>query len=274
MDFFEVKNNYTLADVPLLVRRLRDPEEGCAWDKLQTHDSIRQNFLEEACEAMDAIDRKDTYALCEELGDVLLQISLHSEMEREQGTFDIDAVADMLCKKLVLRHPHIFGDVQTDDPEQVLKNWEDIKRVEKSQKTGSDAIEAVPKALPALMRSQKVQKRAAYVGFDYENVQQAMGDLRSEVEELSSAVAGEGDVFEELGDVLFSAVNVARFTHVDSELALTRACDKFAARFKETERLAAERGIDMPSASLDSLNGLWAQAKLNLSNIKETTEND
>lgn len=274
MGFFEVKNKYTLADIPLLVRRLRDPQDGCAWDKQQTHDSIRQDFLEEACEAIDAIDRKDTYALCEELGDVLLQVSLHSEMEREQGTFDIDGVADMLCKKLVLRHPHIFGDVQADDPAQVLKNWEDIKRVEKSQKTGSDAIEAVPKALPALMRSQKVQKRAAYVGFDYENTNQAMGDLRSEVEELSAAIAGEGDVFEELGDVLFSAVNVARFAHVDSELALTRACDKFAARFKETERLAAERGIDMKGADLDTLNALWAQSKLNLSNNKETTEND
>ena len=167
---FTVKNKYTLDDVPLIVKSLRDPETGCPWDKEQTHESIRKDLIEETYEVADAIDRADMDNLEEELGDLLMQIALHSEIEKEKGSFDIDDVADRLCKKLVLRHPHVFGEVIADDTETVLRNWEDIKRAEKSQKTGSDAINDVPKAYPALIRSQKVQKRAAYTGFDYKDV--------------------------------------------------------------------------------------------------------
>lgn len=258
---FSIKPRYTLDDVPLIVRCLRDPETGCPWDKVQTHESIRQDFIEETYEAVDAIDRGDTDNLKEELGDILMQVALHSEIESEKGSFDLDDVADALCKKLVLRHPHVFGDVIADDPETVLKNWEQIKREEKSQKTGSEAIDDVPKAYPALIRSQKVQKRAAYTGFDYRDAAGAMEDLRSEVEELARAISGDGDPAEELGDLLFSAVNVARFISADAELALTRACEKFIARFRITEDLAAERGIDMKKSDLDQLNMLWAESK-------------
>ena len=258
---FTIKTKYTIEDVPLIVKCLRDPETGCPWDKVQTHDSIRQDFIEETYEAVDAIDRNDMDNLEEELGDLLMQIALHSEIESEKGSFDLDDVADRLCKKLVLRHPHVFGEVIADDTETVLKNWEDIKRTEKSQKTGSDAIKDVPKAYPALIRSQKVQKRAAYTGFDYRDVSGAMSDLRSEIEELDRALSGDGDPSEELGDVLFSAVNVARFISADAELALTRAYEKFISRFKVTEDLAAERGIDMKKTDLDQLNKLWEESK-------------
>ncbi len=258
---FELKDSYTLEDVPRIIRCLRDPEDGCPWDKVQTHDSIRQDFIEETYEAVDAIDHGDLENLKEELGDVLMQVALHSEMEREKGNFDMDAVADGMCKKLVLRHPHVFGDVIAEDPETVLKNWDEIKSVEKDQKTGSDAIDAVPTAYPALIRSQKVQKRAARTGFDYRDVQGALSDLRSEVEELQRAVEGEGDAFEELGDVLFSAVNVARFISADAELALTRSCEKFIERFRRTEQLAIENEIDMKKADLDLLNDLWSRSK-------------
>jgi tetrapyrrole methylase family protein/MazG family protein len=258
---FSIKPNYTLADVPLIVKRLRDPETGCPWDKEQTHESIRQDLLEETYEAAEAIDKCDMENLKEELGDVLMQVALHSEIESEKGSFDIDEVADRLCKKLVLRHPHVFGDVIAEDSETVLRNWDAIKSVEKDQKTGSDAIADVPSAYPALMRSQKVQKRAARTGFDYRDTEGAMSDLKSEVEELEQAIAGNGDPFEELGDLLFSAVNVARFISADAELALTRSCEKFIKRFRRTEELAAERGIDMKNADMNLLNELWAESK-------------
>ena len=258
---FTIKTKYTLEDVPLIVKCLRDPETGCPWDKVQTHKSVRQDLIEETYEAVDAIDREDAGNLQEELGDLLMQIALHSEMESEKGVFDLDDVADRLCKKLVLRHPHVFGDVVAEDPDTVLRNWEEIKREEKSQKTGSDAIDDVPKAYPALIRSQKVQKRAAYTGFDYSDVSGAMSDLRSEIDELERALSGDGDPAEELGDVLFSAVNVARFISADAELALTRACEKFISRFRITEDLAAKRGIDMKKTDLDQLNRLWEESK-------------
>ena len=261
MSKFIVKDRYDINDLAALVELLRDPETGCPWDKVQTHESIRQNFIEETYEAADAIDKGDKALLQEELGDVLLQVMLHAEIERQSGGFDLDDVATGICKKLVLRHPHIFGDVVADDSDTVLSNWEDIKRAEKGQTKGADSVRDVARALPALTRSQKVQKRAGYVGFDYPETSGAMDDLKSELVELERALAGDGDVAEELGDLLFSAVNVARFAHVDSELALTRACDKFAERFELTERLAAERGVDMKTADIDTLNALWKIAK-------------
>ncbi|MDO4565997.1 MAG: nucleoside triphosphate pyrophosphohydrolase [Oscillospiraceae bacterium] len=261
MDEFEIKASYTVNDLAALVRLLRDPERGCPWDKIQTHESIRQNFIEETYEAADAIDKGDKALLCEELGDVMLQVMLHAEIERQSGGFDLDDVATGICRKLVLRHPHIFGEVKAEDSESVLRNWEDLKREEKGQTSGADSVRDVARALPALTRSQKVQKRARYVGFDYEDAEGAMRDLQSEADELRAALAGEGDCEEELGDLLFAAVNVARFAKLDAELALTRACDKFARRFIRVEQLAAERGIDMRKADMETLNRLWDTAK-------------
>ena len=264
MEKFEIKDSYTVNDLIALVHVLRDPEHGCPWDKVQTHESIRQNLIEETYEAADAIDKNDKPLLCEELGDVLLQVALHAEIERQDGGFGIDEIADGICKKLVLRHPHVFGGVVAKTSDAVLTNWEAIKRVEKSQKTGADSVHDVPLALPALMRSQKVQKRAGYVGFDYPDVQTALCDLRSELDELAEAITENTNVEEELGDLLFAAVNVARFQKLDAERSLERACDKFVRRFEIVEQLASSRGLDMKHADIDTLNGLWNEAKQKL----------
>lgn len=168
MNFTE-KENYNFNDLVEIVKILRAPD-GCPWDREQTHKSIRSNFIEETYEAVEAIDTDDLDLLKEELGDVLLQVALHAEIESEQGTFDINDVCDGICKKLIIRHPHVFGDVNADTTEQVLKNWDAIKMKTKSQKTQTQAILSVSKALPSLMRSTKIQQKAAKVGFDWENV--------------------------------------------------------------------------------------------------------
>ena len=263
MERFRVKKQYDLLDLVSIVRLLRDPDEGCPWDKVQTHKSIRQNFIEETYEAVEAIDNDDKELLKEELGDVLLQVALHAEIERQEGSFDIDNVADSICKKLVLRHPHIFGDAYADSEDKVLANWEDIKREEKNQKSGADSVKDVPKALPSLMRSQKVQKRAGYVGFDYPDIDSAVLDLESEVEELKTAIGTGVNVKEEVGDVIFSAVNVARLSGLDAELSATESCEKFIRRFIIVEELAKSQGIDMKTCGIDVLNELWEKSKKN-----------
>lgn len=259
---FEFKEKYTISDLLEIMRLLCTPE-GCPWDREQTHESIRSNLLEETHEALEAIDRGDMPLLQEELGDVLLQVVFHAQMEQEKGSFTFDDVADGICKKLVVRHPHVFGDVTADDAGQVLKNWDAIKRETKGGKTQADMLRAVPRALPALMRAGKVQNRARRVGFDWPDVSGAMQALDSETMELKQAVAS-GDTAameEELGDLLFSAVNVSRFIDIDAEQALTGATDKFIRRFTVVEQLAAERGVDLASASLEELDRLWDEAK-------------
>ena len=242
MEQFELKSRYTLEDVPRLVRLLRDPEDGCPWDSVQTHESIRQNFLEEVCEALDAIDRSDTGDLEEELGDVLLQVCLHAEMESEKGAFDMDGVADTLIKKLIFRHPHVFGDVNAKDADTVLVNWEQLKRKEKSQKTGADAVEAVPKALPALMRAQKIRKRAAYAGFGLADAEESCAERERLSAVLKERAAEGADLGEALGDLLFEAARTAHLAGTDAELALVRACERFTAGFRETEERARTEG--------------------------------
>lgn len=259
---FEFKEKYTIDDLLQIMTILRSPG-GCPWDREQTHQSIRQCLLEETYEVAEAIDNSDTDLLCEELGDLLLQITLHSEMEREAGRFDFSDVADGVCKKMILRHPHVFGDVQADTSEQVLKNWDEIKKVTKGQKSQSDAMKSISPALPALMRSQKIQQKAAKTGFDWPDVNGAIEKLHEEVGELEDAVK-EGDsahMHEELGDVLFCAVNIARFIDTSAEKALSDANVKFLNRFTDMERIAAERKIDMSSASLQELDALWDEAK-------------
>lgn len=257
------KSEYTVDDLLAIVKLLRAPG-GCPWDREQTHESIRMNFIEETYEVAEAIDKQDTALLNEELGDVLLQVIFHTCIEEEQGRFDFDDVCDRVCKKLILRHPHIFADRKVDGVGEVLRNWDDIKKKEKQHKTFTDSLNDVPKALPALMRSEKVQARAAKSGFDYPDAEWAMKDLHSEVEELSRALeGGEADAIdEELGDLLFSVVNVSRFVSVNAEQCLGKSCDKFISRFAQVEALAAERGVDMKSADMDLLNVLWQEAKI------------
>lgn len=258
----EQKETYGIEDLLSIMELLRS-DEGCPWDREQTHESIRVNLIEETYEVAEAIDNGDMALLEEELGDLLLQIVFHAQMEREAGRFDFGDVCDGICKKLRLRHPHVFSDTRVSSAQEVLKNWEDIKRREKHRDTVSDSLRSVPKPLPALMRSAKVQQRAAKAGFDYPDTAMAMDDLQSEVDELREALeqGNREAIIEELGDLLFSAVNVSRFVKADAEQALGESCDKFIRRFSRVEELAKAEGIVFEEASIQSLDRLWNQAK-------------
>ena len=257
---FQYKDSYGVKDLEEIVRILRAPG-GCPWDAEQTHQSIRRNFLEEAYEAVEAIDEDSPEHLEEELGDVLLQVVMHARMEEEAGRFNLDGVADGICKKLIYRHPHVFGDVSVSGTGEVLSNWEALKRKEKGQATNTDALEAVARSLPALWRAEKVQKKARKAGFDWPDVSGALDKLTEELSELKEAVATGGNVAEELGDLLFSAVNAARFLKVDPEDALNGATDKFIGRFRRVEAGAAGQGKAMEDMSLAELDQLWDRAK-------------
>ena len=257
---FQYKDSYGVKDLEEIVRLLRAPG-GCPWDAEQTHQSIRRNFLEEAYEAVEAIDEGSPQHLEEELGDVLLQVVMHARMEQEAGRFDLDGVADGICKKLIYRHPHVFGDVAVSGTGEVLSNWEALKRKEKGQATNTDALEAVARALPALWRAEKVQKKARKAGFDWPDVSGALDKLSEELEELKTAAAEGTNVAEELGDLLFSAVNAARFLKVDPEDALNGATDKFIGRFRKVEAQAAAQGKAMEDMGLEELDALWERAK-------------
>lgn len=257
---FECKEHYGVYDLKKLIEVLRG-EGGCAWDREQTHESIRRNFLEEAYEAVEAIDEKNPEHLCEELGDVLMQVIFHSRMEEEIGSFDLDDVADMTCKKLIVRHPHVFGDVSVSGSAEILQNWDEIKKAERHQSTVASTMDTVARALPALWRAEKVQKKAAKVGFDWPDVSGAMDKLTEETEELREAMANGGNVTEELGDLLFSVVNAARFLKIDPEEALTAATDKFISRFTFVENKAKEAGRSLEDMSLEEMDALWEQAK-------------
>lgn len=261
MDFKE-KDRYNVYDLVDVIKKLRAPD-GCPWDKEQTHQSIRQDLIEETYELIEAIDNNDKELLREELGDVLLQVVFHSVIEEEQKSFNLDDVANDVCQKMIIRHPHVFADVTADTTEQVLKNWDAIKMKTKSQKKQSEVLNGISRSLPSLMRSQKIQQKAAKVGFDWDSVDGAIDKLTEEVDELKEAIAN-GDskhIEEELGDVLFSAVNVSRFVKTDSEKALYNACEKFISRFSKMEELANEQNIKIEETSLEALDELWEKAK-------------
>lgn len=253
---------YGIDDLLAIMERLRQPD-GCPWDREQDHHSIRNDFIEETYEAAEAIDRENREELCEELGDVLLQIVFHCQIEREQQGFDFTDVCDGICKKLIERHPHVFGNVSVENSDEVLENWDKIKQKSKHQDTFTDTLKSVPAAYPALMRAQKIQKRAKKAGFDWDDVDGAFKKLDEEINELKAAVAEKNDshIFEEYGDMLFSAVNVSRFLKIDSEQALNGATNKFVSRFEKVENLANQKGIDMKSSTLETLDKLWNEAK-------------
>ena len=249
--------NYRIEDLLDIMARLRAPG-GCPWDQAQTHQSIRQNMLEEAYEAADAIDRMDMDNLKEELGDVLLQVVFHASMAREAGAFGFDDVVDGICKKLVYRHPHVFGTVEARDPDGALSAWDAQKRKEKGQSTAGDAMDSVARALPALTRAAKLQSKAAKAGFDWREVSPALDKLSEELEEFRTAVREDSNVEEELGDLLFAAVKAGRFAGVDGEAALQGACEKFVRRFRAVEALA-EGPLD--ALDVPELETLWRRAK-------------
>ena len=257
---FSLKDKYNVQDLVDIVKVLRAPG-GCQWDAQQTHESIRRNFLEEAYEVAEAIDQQSTEHLQEELGDVLLKVVFHTSIEEEEGRFNLDDVANGVCQKLIFRHPHVFGDVTVSSTGEILANWEELKKKEKGQATQADAVDAVARSLPALWRAEKVQKKAAKVGFDWDSVDGAVDKLSEELGEVKEAIAGHGDPAEELGDLLFAAVNVARFLKVDPEDALQAACDKFAARFRRVEEAVTAQGRQMEDMSLTELDDIWNAIK-------------
>ena len=259
---FEIKNRYDIGDLLEIIKVLRAPG-GCPWDAEQTHTSIKKNFIEETYEVVEAINKNNSDMLREELGDVLLQIVMHTEMEREQGDFCFEDVVDEVVKKLVARHPHVFGDVVAENSSQALESWNEAKSRLKGEKNKTQSMQSVPRELPALMRAQKVQHKASKAGFDWQSADGAFDKLYEEINELKIAM-NQGDsslIADEFGDVLFSCVNIARFINVDSEEALTKSTDKFISRFSSVERMAKEKGIDMKSSSLQVLDELWDNAK-------------
>ncbi len=257
---FEKKDKYNFDDLLRIMEILRAPD-GCMWDREQDHQSIRRNFIEETYEVCEAIDEQDTEHLKEELGDVLLQVVFHTQMEKEKGVFDIGDVADGICKKLIYRHPHIFGSVEVGSSEEILRNWDELKRKEKHQETDTSALESVAKSLPGLIRAEKLQKKAAKVGFDWENAQGALEKVEEELDEVKQAMAGSGDPEEEIGDLLFAAVNVARHLKVDPEGAMEKTCNKFIRRFADMEQQAKEENKVLSDLPLAELDALWNRSK-------------
>ena len=257
---FEEKEHYGYEDLLEIIRILRS-EDGCPWDKVQTHRSIRRGLLEEAYEAAEAIDLDDPALLREELGDVLMQVVFHADIEKDAGRFTMDDVCDGVVRKLLFRHPHVFGSAREDTPEGVLQSWDKLKRQEKGHSTVSDAMDSVARSLPGLWRAEKLQKKAAAAGFDWPDISGALDKLDEETQELRRAVADGHGVEEELGDVLFAAVKAGRFAGVDPEEAIAAACEKFIRRFRAVERGAADRGRAVEELSLEEMTALWNAAK-------------
>ena len=257
---FQYKEKYGLDDLRAIMALLRG-EDGCPWDRVQTHQSIRRDLLEEAYETADAIDTGDGDNLREELGDLLLQVVFHAQIEQEQDRFDFDDVCDGICQKLIRRHPHVFGKLELDTPDEVLATWDQVKRQEKDQRSTAQAMDSVARAMPALWRAEKVQKKAAKEGFDWPDWHGARDKLTEELGELDEAISAGERVEEELGDVLAAAVNLARLLKIDPEKALTGSTDRFVDRYSRMEALAAERGETLAALSLDEQEALWQQAK-------------
>lgn len=251
-------NNYTeLKRLIDIIETLRG-EGGCAWDREQTHYSLKRNMIEEAYEAVDAIEDGDCKHLKEELGDVLLQVVLHSQIAREAGTFDIEDVAKGISDKLVHRHPHVFGDVKVNGTADILENWEKLKAEEKKHR--KSAMDGVSKAQSALMSAQKISKKAVAVGFEWPSTDSLWECFDSEIEEFKEAIAknDKENAEEELGDMLFATVNLARWNKIDAEQALLKANKKFMKRFRKMEELALK---SLDDYSFEEFDALWKQAK-------------
>jgi nucleoside triphosphate diphosphatase len=242
-----------------IMARLRNPDGGCPWDLEQSFDSIAPYTIEEAYEVTDAIERQDYNDLQDELGDLLLQIVFHSQMAAEQKLFNFNDVVEAICDKMMRRHPHIFGDKMVTGSGGVPTNWEAIKAEEREQKaTNGGALSGVARALPALVRAQKIGKRAARVGFDWPDISGATAKLHEEIDELKNAKS-DTERFEEFGDMLFAAVNMARHLNIDAEAALKAGTTKFENRFQAMEKLSS---AGFPALSLEEKEKLWARVKL------------
>lgn len=254
------KSRYDFSDLVELMRILRAPG-GCPWDRAQTHESIRRNLIEETYEVVEAIDNGDRKLMREELGDLLMQVVFHAEMAKEDGEFDIGDVIHDVTAKLVYRHPHIFKDVTADTTDEVLANWEQLKNKEKKRKTPKDRMDAVPPSLPALMRADKVSSVAGKYGFDFPDAADAMQKIDEELAEVKDA-GTEDELFEEVGDLLFSTANFARKCGFSAEEALDRAVDKFRKRFLGMNELLEKDGKKLEEVTLPEMDSYWNMAKM------------
>ncbi|GAB6075809.1 nucleoside triphosphate pyrophosphohydrolase [Desulfurobacterium crinifex] len=256
-----MKEKYTFDDLVKIMEKLRSPE-GCPWDRKQTHESLIPYLIEETYEVVDAIKDNNYENLKEELGDLLLQIVFHSQIAKEKSKFDINNVVDSIARKLVFRHPHVFGDRDDiKDAEDVLREWEKFK--EQEGKKRESEMDGIPKSLPALERAYKLQKRAVKVGFDWSNFEGIKEKVIEELNEIEEALKSRDKkkVEEEVGDFLFMAVNLARFLGVHPEIALSKSNDKFEKRFRFMEKLAKESGKELKDMTIDEMEELWQKAK-------------
>lgn len=256
------KEHHDYASLTDLIRLLRS-EWGCPWDKEQTHASIRRDLIEETYEVIEGIDNDDPHLMCEELGDLMMQVVFHADIENDAGRFTPTDVFDGIVKKMIHRHPHVFGDVQAETSEKVLDNWDKIKSSEKKRLTVSSKMDSVPPALPALMRAQKLGKTAAKVGFDFDSAGEAFSKITEESAEVVEAME-QGDhahIEEELGDLLFAVVNVCRLSGVDAEEALERSNKKFAGRFRALENTLRAQNKDFSDCSVSEMNEIWDEIK-------------
>ena len=257
---FESRTRHGFEDVMRIVRRLRAPN-GCPWDREQTHESLKNALLEESYELIDAIDEQDDAHICEEMGDVLLQFALHAAISEEQSAFTHRDACTELVEKLIYRHPHVFGSIRVSGSDEVLKNWDALKMSQRKQTSQTEVLKSVPKSFPALLRSRKVQKKAADVGFDWESAQQAFYKIAEETQELKEAMEQNSHIEEEMGDLLFAVVNVARLLKLEPEFLLMQATDKFISRFETMEQLAKNRGFELRDLSFSEQDKLWEEAK-------------
>ncbi|WP_238883686.1 nucleoside triphosphate pyrophosphohydrolase [Clostridium sp. YIM B02551] len=258
----DLNNKKDFNDLVKIIERLRGVD-GCPWDREQTHESLKSALIEESYEVIDAIEKLDDDALIEELGDVLLQVVFHGIIGKEDGYFNISDIIEGICNKMIYRHPHVFGDETADSSKEVLVNWEELKKKEKGLESLTEEMEAIAKSLPALIRANKVQKKAKKVGFDWDNVEPAMEKVIEELNEIKE-VYKEGNrerITEEVGDLLFACINVARFLDVDGELALNKTTDKFIKRMSYIEQEVAQLGKKIQEMSLSELDRIWEQSK-------------
>ena len=253
---------YTIDDLLDIMVKLRG-ENGCPWDKVQTHQSIKKSMIEECYEAIDALDSGDDHAFANELGDVLLQVVFHTRIAEERGAFNFDDVVNEICTKLITRHTHVFGADKAVSAEEALGQWEKNKKKEKNLDSYTAMLKDVPHYLPALMRSEKIQKKAGSVGFDWQETEPVYDKVNEEIAELKEAAkTGNAErIEEEYGDLLFSVVNLGRHLKVTPEIALTKASDKFIKRFEKMEAEAVKDNLDMAQLSLEELDKLWENSK-------------
>ncbi|EOD00348.1 nucleoside triphosphate pyrophosphohydrolase [Caldisalinibacter kiritimatiensis] len=256
------KKRYNMNNLISIMERLRS-KKGCPWDMKQTHESLREYVLEEAYEVVDAIDSGDIDSLVEELGDLLLQVVFHAQIGSEEGYFNIWDVTSGICDKLIYRHPHVFGEVKADDLNEAKSTWDKMKDKEKSVTSYTDRLKNLPKSLSSLMKSYKIQERAADVGFDWDSIDGAIDKAKEEYKELIQEYNNKDNdkIEEELGDLLFAIVNVARFLKINPEVALNKTINKFIERFEYIEKESVKQGKDLKSMSLEEMDLLWEQAK-------------